>query len=263
MKSEFGAFPDMKLAATRMFANDDVVVEEWTCTGTNTGAGFGPPTGKAFGMNGASVFVLDADGQIKEEHEFADAPTVLAQLGMSKAPARPVIALPAVPPEVHVAKGTSDEARDADIARAISRAIAAYDESAFAAVYSDNVSWDDLTQLAPTSGKSARVDALRSMKAAFRSPKLDCSFWSFDGFVAQECALTAQSTGARLVGTAKLSANHKTVALHELDIIMVKDGKVVSGRGYGNRMELAAQLAPPKPEAKKVVPKDASKQPSR
>lgn len=54
----------------------------------------------------------------------------------------------------------------------------------------------------------------------------------------------------------KLPASNKALNIHGVDIIQMKDGKAVSGKSYGNGMEMAMQLGLIKPPSEK---KDASK----
>ena len=247
MKELFTSFPNLKLASRRIMVKDAVAIVEWTLTGTNSGPGLGgsPSTGKAIGLNGASVFAFDGDGFIQEEHEYADAPTLLSQLGMSKQPARDVVALPTGAPEVHVAKGTPEEAKNADAVKAVDRAFETKDEKTFAAANADDITWDDMTTAAPVNGKQASVANFRAGTKAFSDMKVDCQMWAFEDWVAQDCTTTAKNTGPLPTGAkATHPATNKSVTFHNLDVMQMKDGKATHGWSYGNGMEIAAQLGP-------------------
>jgi steroid delta-isomerase-like uncharacterized protein len=247
MKDIFVSFPDLKLASRRILVKDAVAIDEWTLTGTNTGPGLGasPSTGKAIGLNGASVFTFDGDGFIQEEHEYADAPTLLSQLGMLKQPARDVVSLPSGAPEVHVAKGTPDEAKNADAAKAVDHAFETKDEKAFAEANADDITWDDMTTLAPINGKQASVEHFRAGAKVFSDMVVGCQVWAFEDWVAQDCTTTAKNTGPLPRGPKTTRpATNKSVTFHSLDVMRMKDAKATHGWSYGNSMEMAAQLGP-------------------
>src|SRR6266851_4032316 len=74
---------------------------------------------KPVGVKGATVVTITPDGLAKTDHRYVDMPTLMAQIGASKAPARPVAAMPTGDPEWHVAKGTPEEDKQAAVAKGI------------------------------------------------------------------------------------------------------------------------------------------------
>lgn len=61
------AFPDMKFSVNLLIESDDLVVSNWTVTGTHTGAPFYdvPPSGNSVTINGTAILRI-RDGQIVE-----------------------------------------------------------------------------------------------------------------------------------------------------------------------------------------------------
>jgi predicted ester cyclase len=61
------AFPDMSFAVDLLLEQDDLVVSNWTVTGTHTGTAFYgvPPTGEPVEINGTAILRI-RDGKIVE-----------------------------------------------------------------------------------------------------------------------------------------------------------------------------------------------------
>ena len=85
----FVAFPELDVEVTRTIAGDEVVVSQWTFTGTNTGPlqgilGRGPieSTGKTIRVRGASFFDI-RDGLIQHETIYIDVATLMVELGVT------------------------------------------------------------------------------------------------------------------------------------------------------------------------------------
>ena len=76
------AFPDGKMGIVLMVAEDDLVTDIWTGTGTNTGQGNGlPATGKKVELRGITVWRI-VDGKIREEWSAFDKLRMMQQLGL-------------------------------------------------------------------------------------------------------------------------------------------------------------------------------------
>jgi len=75
------AFPDFHIEFDRVLTAGDVIVSEWTITGTQTGPlGELPPTGRAIHVSGAALSRV-VDGRIVEDKVFLDRLTLMEQLG--------------------------------------------------------------------------------------------------------------------------------------------------------------------------------------
>ena len=84
----FDAFPELDLEVTRTVAADEVVVTQWTFTGTNTGPLDPPifekrvePTGRTVRLRGVSVYDV-INGRILRETLYIDLVTLMIELGV-------------------------------------------------------------------------------------------------------------------------------------------------------------------------------------
>lgn len=74
-------FPDIRVEVRRMFAEGDLICEEWRVTGTHTGDLFGlPRTGRSSESIGCNVMQVDGDGLIRSEMTYWDAVGLYRQL---------------------------------------------------------------------------------------------------------------------------------------------------------------------------------------
>lgn len=79
------AFPDIHLTLDRMLATDNLVMTEWTVTGTHEEKFNGiPPTGNTVEQQGMEKLRI-ADGKIHEASIYFDTQEMLTQLGATEA----------------------------------------------------------------------------------------------------------------------------------------------------------------------------------
>ena len=78
-------FPDAHVALRDRTDMGDVSISHWTFTGTNTGPGDFPPTGRSVEVDGLSVNHWK-DGKITEEEVYFDTLHFMSQLGLVDAP---------------------------------------------------------------------------------------------------------------------------------------------------------------------------------
>ncbi|GAA5023962.1 ester cyclase [Kitasatospora paranensis] len=82
-----GAFPDWHATPDFLVAEDDMVVEHFSATGTQRGEIFGAPaTGRTVTLRGINVFRL-REGRIVERWGRLDELGLLRQLGLAQGPA--------------------------------------------------------------------------------------------------------------------------------------------------------------------------------
>jgi predicted ester cyclase len=79
------AYPDLKLVFSEEFYGKNQYAGHWSFTGTNTGPGEFPPTGKSISMWGVNIIHFK-DGKIVEEWDGFDNVPVLEQLGFTTTP---------------------------------------------------------------------------------------------------------------------------------------------------------------------------------
>ena len=179
------------------------------------------------------MFTFTPEGLIKTEHRYWDTSTLLSQLALAKAPARPVAALPGGEPEWHIAKGTPEEDQLVEVAKSINGAFANRSEADFLGALSESVSWSHLAQPKDMIGKAAARQFFGMFTKAFPDAKFSSdALFGVDDVVVSESSMTATHDGP--------------VTVHGLDVMVVKDGKVVSGSTYANSMELLRQGGGPK-----------------
>jgi len=244
----FKAVPDFKIAITRVFAKGDVVISEWTVTGTNTGELMGDkPTKKPVGFKGVSVNWFTPEGLVKQEHRYFDQATVMGQLGKGKGmPFRPVATAPTGEPEVHAAKGTPEEDKIVEIGKGVYAAFEKKAEADFLASADDKVVWSDV--MAPKdTGKADMKKFFGLYTKAIPDLKVTPdNIWGIDGFAVAEITMSGTQSGA--IGPLKPSKT--PLSFHAVDIVELKDGKAVKGNTYGSSFEILAQRnLLPKPKA--------------
>jgi len=81
------AFPDGEITVDRIIEAGDVVVAEYTGTGTHTGTfvtpgGTIPPTGKAVTLHLCDITEIK-DGMVHKQHAYLDSGSLMAQLGLT------------------------------------------------------------------------------------------------------------------------------------------------------------------------------------
>lgn len=79
------AYPDFHIVVNESLYGDNLAFLNWTVTGTNTGEGSVPPTGKTVNISGITMLRF-AGGMITEEIAHYDTATMMAQLGLSAVP---------------------------------------------------------------------------------------------------------------------------------------------------------------------------------
>lgn len=256
-KMAFSAFPNMKMGVSRAWGKNDVVVCEWVDNGTQSGDLMGiKATEKPVGYTGLSIVWVNADGKVKEEHRFFDVGTVMAQIGASKAKARPI---PAIPSSVewHWAKGDATEDKGVDAMKAGYAAFEKKDDKAMGDMVADDVVWDDLIAPAATKGKAETVKYWKAFMTAFPDLKSPPSnVWGVEDFAIAEITFTGTPKSAIMGLT---SQTKKPVALHLVDIVQAKDGKIIKGWSYGNSAELLTQFGLMKPPGAAAAKTDAAK----
>jgi steroid delta-isomerase-like uncharacterized protein len=76
------AFPDFTLTPEAVLEDEELVMAEWTATGTHEGEFNGvPPTGRTFQHKGMSKFVI-VNGKVQEERMYYDPREIAEQLGL-------------------------------------------------------------------------------------------------------------------------------------------------------------------------------------
>ncbi len=79
------AYPDLKVVSNEEIFSENKFAGRWTLTGTNTGSGEMPPTGKKIEIWGVNIIHFE-NGKIVEEWDSFDNVPLLEQLGYTITP---------------------------------------------------------------------------------------------------------------------------------------------------------------------------------
>jgi ketosteroid isomerase-like protein len=233
---------DAQCPGPQVFIKGGTAVLLTAAAGVSTGTSFGlKPTGRLVGVMTATVDVFTPDGKIIEQREYADAPTLFAQLGLYDRPRRAVL-VPSWVLECHIATGAPEERANAALAKQMQRAFDRRDRAAYAAALDDDVVWDDYTLDAPTRGKGEVVRRFEAQSGAFSRAFLDCEARGIVDYVVSECALSGVQTGPVAVAGIQVAPTNGDVIVHTLEILQIRGGKVLRGWTYGNSAEVAKEL---------------------
>jgi steroid delta-isomerase-like uncharacterized protein len=237
----FTAFPDFKSAPSRIFVKNDVVITEWAMNGTHKGDLMGgiKATEKPVGIQGVDVLWFNPDGSIKEDHHYLDVGTVMSQIGVSPAKARPIPSLPAQPQVFGMGPAGADEQKNTDALNAMLTALDAKKEADFVGTLADNVEYDDMTQPTGMKGKADGKKFLKETTTGFPDAKhAATNTWAMGDYVVAEGTMTGTHKGTFF----GIPATKKPVNLRSVSIFQYKDGKMVHGWTYANGADFMMQI---------------------
>ena len=244
---------NMKIGFGRSWTKGDMVVVEWVVNGTQAKEWNGiPATEKPWGVQGASILWFNQDGLITKDHRYFDIGTIMSQLGASKMKARPIPAIPSAI-EAHVAKGDANEDKEVAWLKSVDTTFEKHDVKGFLEGVTDDTQYDDYTMPAPMKGKAPAKGFFEAFTKAFPDIKTDVTnAFAVEDYAIQEYAMNGTQKAALTMGPGMtIPATKKPINYHALDIMQVKDGKLVHGWTYANGVEFATQLGiMPPPGAK-------------
>ena len=230
----FAGFPDTKSTANRMWIKGNVAIAELAWVGTMSADFMGmKATNKPAGETRLHIMWFTDDGLVKELHEYGDSAGVMAQVAGKKG-APPVPVLRTNPAEVHVAKGTPEEDKLVEWAKAADETFNKDDSKAVAATMADDSDyWLNFTGQPAMKGKKDMTAGLVGWFKAFPDQKwTPVNVWGIDGFAIIEHTLSGTQKGP----LGPMPASNKAVSgWHFADIMQpTADGKLQHGWGYAN-----------------------------
>lgn len=234
MQLLFTSFPDLTLAFDRVWQKSNVAVATWHWNGTDTGGFLGKKaTGRKAGVHGVSVGFYNSDGLVREIHVYEDGVNLVQQLDPS-AKAGSFRAPPADPPaamDVIVSAGGPDEAQGLATAKSLYDAIEAKKEPAATALFGATATLEDFA-LPPRA--VAGPAAWKALYASWRA-----SFGNYTELpLYNQLAVNDYVISERVLkGTMGSPVN-----LHCVDVLQVKEGKIVHLWTWSNTLELVAQV---------------------
>jgi len=248
------AFPDVKGTPQMVFVNGNTVVGVYAINGTHTGPLPGPG-GKAIPATNKKVgylmaHVIESDPSTNKgikEAAYADNGTLMAQLGLNPAPARPVMEPIAAAPIVVVSTGSEAEAKNVEVFRASVEAFNKHDLKAVEALNTPDVIFHDMTQPKDMDAKANHAMTMSFFKG-FPDAMLtvDSIFGAGDYTVARG-TFEATNKGAMPDMGIKKPTN-KSVRAHFIEITKYEGGKTKEDWLFFDSMAFASQLgltAPP------------------
>ena len=237
----FDAFGDAKTAPIRLWVKGNVAISEFVWAGTMTGdLMILKASHRPAGQLRVHVTWFDDDGRVKEEHDYGDQASLVAQM-TGKRGAPPVPAIPTNGPDVHVSTSSPDEDKLVDRVRGIDEWLSKSDANGVVALMApDADEWINFTGAPAVKGTRDLTKAIDRWFKAFPDQTWSTSnAWGIDGFVITEHSITGTQKGP--LGPIAAS-NKPVVRWHWLDIWQANaDGKIQHGWRYANLRELELQ----------------------
>lgn len=246
-RQDAAAFPDRKGELRYIFQHGPHVVGIAAYTGTNDGPMPGPDgkpmpaTHKKFGLLMAHMVEFDAMGaHAARDAGYVDEGTLMTQLGMSKNPARPVMAPTGAPPVVVMSTGNDTEAKNVAAMQAGYDAINRHDVKGVEALMTTDYKAIDVTRPADQD-KKASLEGLREYFTAFPDMKITPAtmFGTGDYVVTMG---TFEGTNNGDMPSMGVKKTGKKVSLRFLEVFQVENGKMKTDWLFVNSAGFAAQL---------------------
>ena len=242
------AFPDVKGTGELVLVNGDAIVSVYVLNGTHSGPLLGPDgqsipaTGRPIGVYQAHRVRTDALGsKVVEEEFYSDSGTMMAQLGLSPTPARPVLTSAAPSPKVVLAAGTPAELNNVELMRAQMAAYNTHDLKGVDAHYAPDLVYHDLTASQDlTFGQNS--SATRAFFEAFPDAKLTpLTAWGAGDYVVVTGRFEGTNKGPMPAMGLKKASN-KAVSARYLDIARWEKGKIKEEWLFYDSLAMARQL---------------------
>lgn len=257
VKSYFKAFPDQTGELQLVIASGKTVVGVGLIKGTNSGpmpgpGGEMPATNKKVGLLMGHVIEFQ-DGKAQKELSYMDAGTMMAQLGVSKGPARKAIEKGVEAPVVVVATGSDAEKANLEL---MAKGMAAYnakDAKALEDMYADDAILSQ--QFAPQDavGKKAIMKVHKETWKAFSDFKIENTKALAAGDYLVSFTTYSGTNDGPYPSMKIWRKTGKPVHGQALEILKLENGKVKQHWMFANGMAFAMQLGliePPKPAPK-------------
>lgn len=242
MAEWFETFKDVKFGFSRVWIKNETVVIEWVINAKHHGELFGKKGTEAqIGHYGLSVVSLDNEGKVANEHRYGELGAVMTQIAGAGAKVRPR-PIPEVPAsgETINATGAPEEEKNVEVAKNVLASLeGGKKEADFTALLADDVEQDGLFALEMSKGKDGAKKFYKAFTTAFPDAKFEVQKTVGVGeYAIVESILKGTHKGA----LGSIPATKKPIAIHLVDVMKVKDGKIVKASTYQNSLELQMQL---------------------
>jgi predicted ester cyclase len=242
------AFPDIKGSGQLILITGDTLVSVYVLNGTHTGPLAGPdgrslpPTSRPIGYLQAHWVQTDAIGnKAVKEAFYSDSGTLMAQLGVNPAPARPVMTSATASPTVAVAGGSPAEQRNVDAFKAQMAAFNAHDAKGANADNAPDAIFHDVSAPKDQSANESVAGLVDMFKAFPDGALVPASIWGAGDYVVAVGRFQGTNTGpSPMMGIKR--ATGKAVGVGYLEIARFENGKVKEDWLFYNGMAFASQL---------------------
>ena len=229
-KTEEG-FPDMRGDLRLVLVNGSNIAGVALITATNSqpmpnpDGTTAPATNKKIGLPFGHAIQVDATGStVTKESQYLDSGTMMAQLGLVKAPSRRVITATSAPPTIVVATGSPTETANVATEQKSIVDWNAHNAAALAAGITDDVMWHE----APAPADLNKKDLMASLKefwGAFSNLKMTAdAVWAAGDYVVLQGFVEGVNDGN--MPSMKVKKTGKPVKLHFLEIDRFDGGKL-------------------------------------
>lgn len=238
------AFPDAKSSAKLVFVNGRTVAAVWLTTGTNTAAMKGPggempPTGKPIGLLMFHQVTMDDRNRIADEWYLVDGNALMSQLGMSPAPARPVMADDGAAPMIAVSTGNDAEKANLNVAQKGNEDFNKRDADALAASWADDGVESDQAAPADVAGKAAIAEGTKMFLGAFSDGKISpLSLFAAGDYVVSISAFTGTNDG----DMGPMPKTGKPVKITVAEVTRLDNGKLKQLWRFWDSSAMAMQM---------------------
>lgn len=247
-KAASAAFPDRRGEVRVILLNGDRVAGIALYTGTNSAplppgpdGKPGPATNKAIGLYVAHTIELDPTGaHAVREATYTDEGTMMAQLGLSPAPARKAEKATGAPAEVVIAKNDDKERSNIEVVRRSFAALNAHDVKGVLDTMAPSYRGVDIAMPKDSDKKAAAV-SLKEMLSAFPDVKITpVTMWAAGDYV----VVTGTFEGTNLGDIASMGVKKtgKKVSAHFFELFKVANGQCTEDWLFYNGAAMAAQL---------------------
>jgi len=247
-KTITAAFPDLKGTGELILVKGETIVGVYVMNGTHSGPLLGPDgqstpaTNKPVGFYQAHVVQTDAAGsRVLKEELYSDSGTLMAQLGLNPAPARPVTTSKAAAPTIVIAAGTPAELSNVDRLRAQMAAYNSHDAMGVDAYNAPDLVYHDMSMPADQTAKESLAGTLNMFKAFPDVKLVPLSAWGAGSYVVVAGRFEGTNKGPMpAMGIKKPTG--KTVSARYLDIARWENGKIKEEWLFYDSMAMAGQL---------------------
>jgi len=201
-----------------------------------------PATNKKVGLLMAHIVEFDATGmQVTRDTGYFEEGTMLAQLGVLKQPARPVMAPTGTAATVVIARNDAAETANLAAARAMVETFNKHDLKGLEATMADNYKLIEIGQSADKDKKGSLASTKEFFAGFPDVASTPTSTWAAGDYVVIEGSISGTNKGP-LPSMGITKATGKTVKGRFFEILKYENGKIIEDWLFYNGAAFAAQL---------------------